>query len=81
MLIQQRNVVKEKKWNGEVIILLRAIQQLLRTTRHFYLTKLLDKRVTPLEPDHELVLHSVDEAVTLLSQEYQVEAVMPLGYY
>ena len=44
------------------------------------MTKLLDKRVTPFEPNHELVLHSVDEAVTLLSQEYQVEAVMPLGY-
>ena len=42
---------------------------------HFYVATIQNKRTTPKEPDHELVWHSVEEAITLLSQEYQAEAV------
>jgi 8-oxo-dGTP diphosphatase len=42
---------------------------------HFYVATMLDNRTAPQEPDHELVWHSVDEAVELLSLEYQAEAL------
>lgn len=42
---------------------------------HFYVATMLDNRTTPQEPDHELVWLSVDEAVRLLSLEYQATAV------
>lgn len=42
---------------------------------HFYVTTLNGNPTTSHEPDHELVWHSVDEAVALLYLEYQAEAV------
>lgn len=42
---------------------------------HFYLAKINEKRITPIELDHELEWHTVDDALTLLSLEYQIEAV------
>jgi len=42
---------------------------------HFYFTHINENRIAPIELDHELVWHTVDDAVKLLSLEYQVEAV------
>ncbi len=42
---------------------------------HFFLVTLKNKCQEPIEHDHNLVWHSVDEAVKLLSLEYQADAV------